>query len=156
MLKFLSTLALLLTTVAIAPVASAQTTAADTAAVVAAVQGFHNAIATGNAAAAEALLADDATMLEAGGTETRAQYIADHLPADIEFEAEIKSKRSAVRATVVGDAAWAYSTSDMTGTFQGRAFDLIGTELMVLSRGPNGWRIRAISWSSRPRPKPAQ
>jgi hypothetical protein len=43
----------------------------------------------------------------------------------------------------------------MVGTFQGRAVDLLGSELMVLSRSPDGWRIRAIGWSSRAR-RPAK
>jgi len=57
---------------------------------------------------------------------------------------------------VHGDAAWATSTTETAGTFQSRPIDSIGTELMVLSRETGGWRIRAIHWSSRARPKPAR
>ena len=97
------------------------------------------------------LLAEDAVMLEAGGVETRAQYLKDHLPADAEFEKSVATKRSPTRVVVLGDAAWATSTSEMTGTFQGKPVDLIGTELIVLSRGTDGWRIRSVAWSSRAR-----
>jgi hypothetical protein len=101
------------------------------------------------------LIADDALMLEAGGVETRAEYVKNHLPADIEFEKVVSGKRSPIRVVVNGSSAWATSTSEYSGTFQGRAIDSLGAELMVLSREPAGWRIRVIHWSGRAR-KPAQ
>ena len=113
---------------------------------------FHSSVSKGDAAAAMALVADDAVFLEAGGVETRAEYEKNHLPADIEFEKVVPMNRSAIRVVVSGDAAWATCTSEFKGTFQGRAIDSIGTEMMVLSRGPRGWQIRAVSWSSRARP----
>ena len=130
--------------------------AGDEAAVRAVVSGFHSGITSGAAAKVMSLVADDALFLEAGTVETRAQYEKDHLPADIAFEKGVTIKRSPIRIVIVGDAAWATSTSEYQGTFQGRAIDSLGTELMVLSRGPGGWRIRAIHWSSRARPKPPQ
>ena len=140
------------------PVAAQSATGGDSAGVVAVVERFHTAITTGDTAAVTRLLADDAVILEAGGVETRAQYLTNHLPADIEFEKAISTKRSPIRVVVLGDAAWATSTSEMTGTFQGKPVDLIGTELMVLGRLPDGWRVRAIAWSSRARrpPQPSQ
>jgi hypothetical protein len=57
---------------------------------------------------------------------------------------------------VNGPSAWATSTSEFSGTFQGKPVDSIGAELMVLSREPAGWRIRAIHWSGRTRAKPAK
>ncbi len=93
-------------------------------------------------------------MLEAGGVETRAEYVKDHLPADIEFEKAVSSMRKSVRVTVAGNAAWAISSSETTGTFQTRPVDFVGIEMMVLTREPAGWRIRAISWSSRNRRPP--
>jgi ketosteroid isomerase-like protein len=128
--------------------------AADEAAVRTVVSGFHAALSSGSAGSVMALVAADAVFLEAGTVETRAQYEKDHLPADIEFEKGVSITRSPIRIVVVGDAAWATCTSEYQGTFQGRAVDSLGTELMVLSRGAEGWRIRAIHWSSRPRPKP--
>ncbi len=139
----------------VAPLA-AQSTGKDSAAVLAVVDAFHAAMTAGNAAGLMQLVAPDAVFLEAGGVETRAQYESSHLPADIEFEKSVSSKRSPARVVVVGDAAWATSASETVGTFQGRAIDSMGIELMVLSREAGGWRIRAVHWSSRARPKPAQ
>ncbi len=129
--------------------------AGDEAGVLAVVRGFHAALTSGDGAKAMALVADDVVFLEAGSVETRAQYKKDHLPADIEFEKGVSIKRSPIRVVIVGEAAWATSTSEVTGTYQGSAVNSLGTELMVLSRGSGGWRIRAIHWSSRAR-KPAQ
>lgn len=124
----------------------------DQAAVRTAVARFHNAVTAGDGAAAMSVVAVDAVFLEAGGVETRAEYEKNHLPADIEFEKSVPMKRGALRIVVSGDAAWATCTTELKGTFQGRAIDSIGTEMMVLSRAAGGWQIRAVSWSSRARP----
>jgi ketosteroid isomerase-like protein len=124
----------------------------DEAAVRAVVARFHTGLTTGNAAGAMAVVGADAVFLEAGSVETRAQYEKDHLPADIEFEKVVPLKRSELRVVVSGDAAWSTCTYELKGTFQGRAIDSIGTEMMVLSRAAGGWQIRAVSWSSRARP----
>jgi ketosteroid isomerase-like protein len=126
--------------------------AGDEAGAHAAAGGFHAALTAGDAAKVMALVAEDALFLEAGSVETRAEYEKDHLPADIAFEKGVTIKRSPLRVVVAGQAAWVTSTSEYTGSYQGRKVDSIGTELMVLSRGESGWRIRAVHWSSRPRP----
>ena len=138
---------------AAAPLA-AQPATNESAEVVAVVDKFHAALAGGDSSAALQLIADDAMMLEAGSVETRSEYGKNHLPADIEFEKGVSTKRSSIRVVVRGDTAWATSTSEVTGTFQGRAVDFVGAESMVLSRESAGWRIRAIHWSSRARRPP--
>src|SRR5690242_11715749 len=55
---------------------------------------FHAALAAGDSAAALALLASDVTILEAGATETLADYRAHHLSADIEFAKALPSQRT--------------------------------------------------------------
>ena len=54
---------------------------------------FHAALAAGDSAAALALLAPDAVVLESGEVETRAEYAAHHLAADIEFSRAVPSQR---------------------------------------------------------------
>jgi hypothetical protein len=54
---------------------------------------------TGDAAAAMRVIAPDAAFLESGGLETRAEYEANHLPADIEFERAVTGKRGPWRVT---------------------------------------------------------
>jgi ketosteroid isomerase-like protein len=129
----------------------AQTDSPDSAAVTQAVTDYHAALARGDSAAALALLAPDAVILESGGLESRDEYRAHHLPGDIGFARAVPSRRGPIRVTLAGDVAWAVSSSETTGTFRERAINSTGVELMVLSRTPEGWRIRAIHWSSRSR-----
>lgn len=129
----------------------AQTDSPDSAAVAQAVADYHAALARGDSAAALALLAPDAVILESGGLESRDEYRAHHLPGDIGFARAVPSRRGPIRVTLAGDVAWAVSSSETTGTFRDRAINSTGVELMVLSRTPEGWRIRAIHWSSRSR-----
>lgn len=129
--------------------AYAQVTVSDSASVAALVGQFHAALKSGDSSFVMRLIAEDAVMLEGGTVETRALYVANHLPADIEFEQAVPVVRSPIRATVLGDAAWATCTYEMVGTFKGKPVNAVGTELMVLSKVPDGWRIRAISWTSR-------
>jgi ketosteroid isomerase-like protein len=129
----------------------AQVSGADSAAVANTVQQFHASLMKGDSAAALALLADDAVVLEAGGVESRDEYRAHHLPADIRFVQAIPGTRGPVHVTVAGDVAWATCVTESVGTFDGRAINSAGAELMVLSRTASGWKIRAIHWSSRRR-----
>lgn len=126
----------------------------DSAAVAATVGRFHAALAAGDSVGALAVLAPGAVIVESGDVETRAEYRALHLGADITFARAVPGVRGPVRATVRGDAAWALSTSTTTGTFRGRSVDATGAELMVLTRETREWRIVAIHWSSRPRRPP--
>jgi len=123
----------------------------DSTAVAAAVAAFHAALGAGDSAAVLALLAPGATILEAGGAETVAEYRAGHLPSDIEFARATASEPAAVTVRVLGDVAWATSVSRVHGEFRGRAIDSDSAELMVLVRDAAGWRIAAIHWSSRRR-----
>ena len=123
-MRFSILIAAFLTGVA-APLA-AQSTAKDSAAVVAVVDAFHAAMTAGNASGLMQLIAPDAVFLEAGGVETRAQYETSHLPADIEFEKSVSTKRSPIRVVVLGDAAWATSTSETVGNVSGSSHRLHG------------------------------
>lgn len=135
----------------ISPAPARAQAARDSAAIAAVVAAFHAALAAGDSAAALQLLADDALILEAGSLETRAEYRAHHLPADIRFAQAVPSQRTAVQIVLRGDIAWVVGTSQISGTFQDRPVSSAGAELMVLTREPAGWRIRAIHWSSRRR-----
>lgn len=123
----------------------------DSSDVVAAVRRFHDALAAGDSGAALALLSPDALILESGVVETRAEFRAHHLSADIEFARAVRSSRTVVRVTMNGDAAWVTSTSITQGQVGGRQVNSAGAELVVLRRIRGIWQIEAIHWSSRPR-----
>lgn len=126
-------------------------TAADSQAVRTVVTQYHEALTRGDSSTALQLLADDAVILEAGGIESRAEYRAHHLQADIRFAMAVPSTPGPLLVAFSGNTAWVSSTSETVGTFDGRAINSAGAELMVLTRSVDGWKIRAIHWSSRRR-----
>jgi ketosteroid isomerase-like protein len=130
---------------ALAPVGARTQALADPAAVVAA---FHAALRAGDAAAVESLLAADVIVLEQGHSETRAEYLRDHLPADIAFAQSAREERGTPLVTILGDAAWVSGSSQVESERDGKPVRARSAELIVLSRETGGWRIRAIHWSS--------
>jgi ketosteroid isomerase-like protein len=121
----------------------------DSTAVAGVGERFHHALAKGDSAAALELLARDAVIIESGTVESLKEYRSHHLPADIAFARVVKGRRSPVDVTIRGDVAWIVATSTTRGTFRGEAVNSAGAELMVLTRGMDGWSISAIHWSSR-------
>src|SRR6185436_5494088 len=81
--------------------------------VTAVVDAFYGAVATGRPEVAMRLIAPDAVFVESGKIETRAEYEANHLPADIEFESQVKAVRGPLRVTFHGaDTAWVISRAE--------------------------------------------
>lgn len=126
-------------------------TMGDSAAVAAVVAKYHDALTKGDSAAALALLADDAMILESGGIETRAEYRSHHLPADINASRTSPGQRGPVHVRVHGEVAWTTTTSTSTRQVNNSPVTSTMAELMVLVKTPNGWKITAIHWSSRTR-----
>lgn len=120
----------------------------DSAAVAEVVEQYHQALAEGDSAAALVLLGQGALVLESGHIETRDRYRSEHLPADIQFARAVPGTRAPVVVFMHGNVAWTVSSVRARGVFRGRAVDSQGAELMVLERGRDGWKIRAIHWSS--------
>jgi ketosteroid isomerase-like protein len=99
-------------------------------------------------------IADDALMMEGGTIENRMQYETNHLPADLEFAKGMTATRMPVQQTVLGDVAWVRTSTEFRGTFEGQPLALLGLETMVMTREPDGWKIKALHWSSRRLPAP--
>ena len=125
-----------------------EATQSGTAEAIATSTHFYDLLRRGDSAAAARLLAPDAIVLESGDLETRAEYLAHHIGADIDFAKAVPSKRTIRQVVRQGDAIWLAATSTSTGQFESRPINSSGAELMVLSRSQSGWRIRAIHWSS--------
>ena len=114
------------------------------------VDRFSAALATGDLATVEALLAPDVLVLESGGAErSRAQYLAQHAGADAAFLANAHVQPVHRSARVVGDLAWVGTEAEIHASEDGMPLTLLATETMVLRRSPEGWRIVHIHWSSR-------
>ena len=131
-----------------------ETSATDSADVVAAVAKFHASLAAGDSSAALAMLADDVTILESGGVETKTQYRTGHINGDMSFAKAVPSVRTVTGVRVRGDAAWVTSSSVTQGESNGRQINSVGAELVVLTREAGAWKIRAVHWSSRARRTP--
>ena len=123
-------------------------TAPDREAIATTVTAFHEALAGGDSAAAMALLAPDAQVLESGHRETREEYSGKHLAADMEFTRAVQSTRGAMIVRQEGNVAWTSTTSLIKGQFRGKDVQAESAELMVLGKTEDGWRIRAIHWST--------
>ncbi|MGI8437612.1 MAG: YybH family protein [Chthoniobacterales bacterium] len=132
----------------VAAIGRSETSPPDAAAISAAVEDFHQALAAGKEERAMSLLAPDALIVEAGTVQTRAEYETEHLREDVAFAREVPGTQTSRKIAQVGDAAWVTSTFQVTGTFQGRAVNNFAAETAVLTRTADGWRIRAIHWSS--------
>jgi ketosteroid isomerase-like protein len=115
--------------------------------IVAIVDTFYGAVKAGDTKTVMGLIAPDAMFVESGKIETRAEYEANHLPADIEFEGQVKGVRGPAKVTfnAEGNAAWVISRAEYD---EGNPEKYINTQLMVLTRENGEWRIRSISWSS--------
>ena len=130
-------------------------TAKDEADVKVTLETFYGAMKTGDTAKAMSMIAQDAAFVESGKLETREQYETNHLPNDIKFEKQVNGKRGPLRTRINGDVAWVIAETEFAGKFeedgQVADVDFVSSQLAVLSREPEGWRIRSIHWSSRPR-----
>jgi ketosteroid isomerase-like protein len=114
------------------------------------VEAFYGGMKAGDKAAVMATLAPDALFVEAGKLETRAEYEANHLPADIEFENQVTGQRSPMKITFHNDnTAWMVATTEYHGTFNGNPVNFASAQLMVLTRDTSDWLIRSAHWSSR-------
>ncbi len=127
---------------------------ADSAAVVSAINSFHDALSAGDSTRALGLLAADVTILESGGAETKADYRSHHLVEDIAFAKTVNSVAGSLKVTIEGNTAWTTGTSVTKGEFNGRQINSLGAESTVLTRTKTGWQIRSIHWSSRAARKP--
>lgn len=118
--------------------------------VTAVLESFYGAIKRGDAPAAMSVIAPDAVFIESGRLETREEYEKNHLPADIDFERQITGKRGPLRVTFAGDTAWIIATTEYEGKIEGGFVSFASSQLMVLSKDADTWKIRTIHWSSRP------
>jgi len=113
-----------------------------------AVGRFRAILSSGDTAGIHALLARDLRVLESGTVENREEYLSHHLSEDIAFSKAVPENRTSSSYTCEGNAAWLVSTSTAVGKFGSRNINSVGAELLLLSRTPTGWIIRAIHWSS--------
>lgn len=115
-----------------------------------AVAAFHAALAAGEQARAEALLAPDITIYESGYVErSRAEYAGHHLPEDIKFAQT--STRKVLRQTERrdGNLAVVWAETETQAKLKGKDVRILGTETTLLQKTGESWAIVHVHWSSR-------
>ncbi|MGQ0586083.1 MAG: YybH family protein [Gammaproteobacteria bacterium] len=113
------------------------------------------AMTAADTAKIKALLAPDVLIYEFGGQETSFdEYAATHMRADIEFMAKVAGTVVDRKHDAAGDLAWVATRRRMIGSYQEKPIDVFSTETLVLRRGPAGWKIVHIQWSSQPATPP--
>ena len=113
------------------------------------VDQFFQALASGNAAAASALLDPEVVVYESGSVEpSRRAYAAERLGADVAFLKSAQHKVLSRSGDAVGTLAWVATESHLTAR-ESKPTDIVSTETMVLRKQPEGWKIVHIHWSDR-------
>lgn len=113
-----------------------------------ALEDFHQALRTGDKRAALAMLADDALIYEAGHAETKPEYAAHHLDADIAFAKAVPGTTVRRRGGSAGPLVWLTTEGRTTGTYKGKAVDRRTTETTLLRSDAGKWLIVHQHWSS--------
>lgn len=114
----------------------------------AALQQLHAALHAGNGEAVLALLSDNVRIYESGHAETRAQYAAHHLAADMAFAKATTSTSSNTVVDCENTLCVIHQQSETRGSYKGKVIDSKGTETAVLRLSPQGWRISHLHWSN--------
>lgn len=115
------------------------------------IDAFHEALVAGDSTTALSYLADDVAILESGGIENKHHYRSGHIKGDMRFAKAVPRDRGEITVTIIGDVAWAYSSSITQGKMGEREINSQGAELVVLVKENGDWKIKAIHWSSRKR-----
>jgi mono/diheme cytochrome c family protein/ketosteroid isomerase-like protein len=117
----------------------------------AAVDNFQKLLAAADTNGAGALLDPQVLIYESGGVErSRAEYASHHLMADSAFLKDADVQVISRNGNAVDDLAWIATEAELK-TKGSKPMDLVTTETMVLKRGPEGWHVAHIHWSSRPK-----
>lgn len=113
---------------------------------------FQAALAAGEQAKVEALLAPDVTIYESGYVErSRAEYTGHHLPEDIAFAKTSTHKILQTKERIEGNLAviWQETETTVKPKSKGKELRILGTETSVLQKLGDSWSIVHVHWSSR-------
>ena len=116
-------------------------------------KAFHAALQKGDRAAVLALLAPEVVVSEEGESQSREQYAAGHLGADIEFLKSASIKPVSVGSMPMGNTAMVGSRSEIRTNTNGKAMAMLSSEMLTMKKTPNGWRITRIEWASEKLPE---
>lgn len=111
---------------------------------------FSTALATGDAAQANELLAPDVAIYESGYVERlRAEYVGHHLFGDIDFAKTAIRKVLQHEQKIDGNFAVIWEETETRSKSGSSELILLGTETAVLQKNGDNWHIVHLHWSSR-------
>jgi ketosteroid isomerase-like protein len=110
---------------------------------------FHDALRRGDAAAVAAMLDEKALIVEAGETETKAEYLEGHLAADITFAGAVTETVLRQDLDRLGEISWVTTLRRVAGNVHGHDIRVLTAETLILRRFDDHWRIVQAHWSSR-------
>lgn len=116
----------------------------------AAAKALHAALQAGNRNAVLELLAPEVRISEGGHTQTRAEYAAGHLGADIAFLQDARIVPGPMRSGLQGRQAVVQSDSTIRARSKGKPIQLDSHETLRLRKQGEQWKITAIHWRSSP------
>ena len=113
-----------------------------------ALQQFHQALQEKKGETALNLLSDDAEIFESGYAETKKEYAAHHLAADIDYASATQDKL--LHQTMQCDTTMCViqRQSETTGSYRKKVVHTINMETAVLKNIDGKWRIQHLHWSS--------
>ena len=112
------------------------------------VERFHQTLKDGDRNAVLSALADDAIIFESGYAESKSDYAASHLAADIIFA---KTTTRVVKKTTtrcVKSLCVVMQQSETTGTYKDKPVKSVGVETSVLHGDKEVWKVVHLHWSS--------
>ncbi len=110
---------------------------------------FHEALQKGNAETVLSLLANDAQIFESGYAESKSEYAAHHLAADIEYSKATRDKNLKQTQFCDQHLCVVQNQNETTGEFKQKTVHSIGMETAVLKKINDRWQIIHLHWSSR-------
>lgn len=114
------------------------------------VAAFHAALVAGDKVKVTELMAPDALIYESGYVEASfAEYAGHHLGEDMAFAKTSSRKVLKQAERTEGKLAIVTQETETTGTTNGKALYVFGTETSVLEKQDGKWRIVHVHWSSR-------
>ncbi len=116
------------------------------------VEQFHGGLRRGDVAAVTDTLGAKAVIFESGYAETRADYIAHHLQADIEFAQATQRQVNSSTTRCAQDLCVLMQETTTIGKYKGKRVHSIGVETTVLRHETDVWNILHVHWSSHDQP----
>lgn len=129
--------------------ASGNSAVDDVAGALATIRAFHADLAAGRRAEAIDHMSSDARIFESGHAESRGDYLAHHLDADIAFAREVVRTIDTTASECHETLCVVMQRTRMRGTYRDKPIDLRGTETTVLRKTGNRWLIAHAHWSTR-------